>query len=316
MSKSLSKNALIAEIAAATNLDKSEVADVLNKLTEITYREAINGFVIPGICKLKVVTKKASRCRNPATGQMLLIGERQILKAIPISKAKEIITPKIENLIQVIADAPPPVEKKPTEEKKPVEEQPKNESVVHKMPEGAVPPSFPDLPATSLATPTEKLEPPSSQPDSSSSLSLGGDGGQIVFNCISCGTMLAAPPTSAGSTCTCPFCSVMNLIPSRKTDSGSTAGTKSDTDKKSEAPPKTGADFVTFVCQTCGQEIEAPIDMMGMDATCPTCASSLHVPASFTAEAPDEPVAKPAVQPVPGTNMSSMTIRIDLSDLE
>jgi len=313
MSKSLSKNALITEIAVATNLDKTEVADVLNKLTDVAYREAINGFIIPGICKLKVVTKKASHYRNPATGKLMLIGERQTLKAIPISKAKEIITPKVENLIQVIdetppvekksieenkpveekpiaeipstvskpitdalppfekktveevpppaekkpltetspliekipiADIPPPVEKKPMEgnkpveekpiaeipstvskpitdalppfekktveeapspaEKKPLEEEPKEEQFVSKMPEGSVPP-FPDLhPLPSPAATTEEPESPSPQPSPSPSMPLGGEGGQIVFNCISCGTMLAVPPTSAGNTCTCP----------------------------------------------------------------------------------------------------------------
>ncbi|MDD4870855.1 MAG: hypothetical protein PHR77_09870, partial [Kiritimatiellae bacterium] len=132
-----------------------------------------------------------------------------------------------------------------------------------------------------------------------------------------CGTMLAAPPASAGSMCTCPFCSIRNLIPSRKKDSESAASAKAGTGKKPEIPSKTaGTDFIIFVCQTCGQEIEAPIDMMGMDASCPTCASSLHVPASFTAEASNEPVAKPAIQQAPSANMSSMTIRIDLSDLE
>lgn len=104
MPKNLSKKNLIDEIAEQTGLNKKDVGAVVDNLRDISYREAHKGFTIPGICKLKVVRKKASKFRNPATGQLMLIDEHDILKAVPLKKAKDAVAPKSEDLIHPLEE--------------------------------------------------------------------------------------------------------------------------------------------------------------------------------------------------------------------
>ncbi len=259
--KAMTKAALVSEMAASTKLSKRAVSRVLDSLSEIAYREARNGFTIPGICKLKVVHKGSTKCRNPATGKLLRIGERDTLKLVPLKRAKDAITPRREGLVQVIDDEPP------------------------SRPESDV-------------TPPPRTEPPS----------VGaGDGGQIVFSCPGCGGMVAAPPSDVGSQAECPFCSAAIVIPARDAETSS-AGTQEEGSARTE-------EFVSFVCATCDQEIEALVDMIGLQVNCPACASVLNVtaappapPLELDALADDAAARKP--------DRSSMTMRIDLSDLE
>lgn len=275
MGKPLQKNALLNELVRETGLSKEAVKNVLAKLADLAYREAINGFVIPGICKLKVVKRKASRCRNPVTGQLLLVGERNILKVSPLKKAKDMIAPRPVNLVQVV-------------------------DAVSSNP--------------SSSTPSVERS-PAALPEKSQ--------GQVIFNCSKCGNVVAAAPQHAGMTGECPFCSAKIAIPSRESDAWvatNRGGESLESDSSTPEMPQPDAlpptDFITFVCQVCGQEIEAPIDMMGMEAACPACASPLHVPKSTEIAAAEKPERNPTFTPLPEVNRSSMTIRIDLSDLK
>lgn len=107
MSKSITKKELVSEIAEKTGVKKKEAEGMLNSLRDIAYREARNGFIIPHICKLKVARKKPSRFRNPANGQMMLVGERDVLKAVPLKKAIDSIAPKRKDNISIIEDEKP-----------------------------------------------------------------------------------------------------------------------------------------------------------------------------------------------------------------
>ena len=77
--------------------------------------------------------------------------------------------------------------------------------------------------------------------------------------------------------------------------------------------------FISFLCKKCGQEIEAPLEMVGTPNECPTCAEHLTVP--FTSEpgttwfqaramAPQKFVPTPAS----AASMKGRTIRIELPD--
>ena len=55
MARSLQKAGLVAELGSATGVGRKSVSDILDKLAEIAYREAPNGFIVPGICRLTVV---------------------------------------------------------------------------------------------------------------------------------------------------------------------------------------------------------------------------------------------------------------------
>lgn len=282
-SKSFTKSRLVAEIARTNGLSKAVVGRMLDQLTAIAYREAENGFVIPGVCKLKVVRKKASRHRNPFTGKLLLIGERKAVKIVPLKKAKMAIAPNKDVTVQVVDDLTlldMSVAKPGSAEGAPVPAQ------------------------TPAAAPTPA---PVEAPGSGTRLPDSEDG-QVVFPCPECGSMIAAPPKSAGKKGDCPFCKASLTVPQRKPD---VKPDKQVLAGKVEAP---GSDFVAFVCQACGQEIEAPVDMVGMSVECPTCGTGLTVP---IANAPKAPPPKTAASPTkPKADVSSMTIRIDLSDLQ
>lgn len=278
MAKSYTKAALIAEISETNKMSKRSVARILEQLSQIAYREARDGFVIPGIGKLKVVNRKARKCRNPVTGQLLQIGERDVLKMVPLKKAKDAITPRASNLITVL-DTPPETKTTP------------------------IPPS--------------ESAPAASPPASSPSFVGGDEEGQIVFNCPECGGVIGAPTCDAGLAAACPFCKVEIRVPTRE---------EAAEDKASLAEQESGkgqgiGDFITFVCTTCNQEIEAPVDIIGMEATCPSCGSLLNVP-DFTAGQPEDvETAEMAdvedeTDEAPRVDPSSVTLRLDLSDLD
>ncbi len=278
------KSSLVSEVAGTTGLSKAVVGRILDQLTQISYREAANGFVIPGICKLKVVKRKASRHRNPMTGKLLLIGERLAVKIVPLKKAKTAITPNLNVSVQVIDDLTP-LDMNAVVEPVPVS--------APGQPAGSSPDQAP--PATKTVS-----EPLPQNED-----------GQIVFPCPECGSMIAAPPKSAGSKGDCPFCKAILTIPQRQVEEHPKKQVLTD------GPPARDAaegDFVAFVCRACGQEIEAPADMVGMTVECPTCGTGLKVP---IANAPKhQPVKAPVAANKTRPDASSMTIRIDLSDLQ
>jgi nucleoid DNA-binding protein len=284
MAETYTKAKLIAELASATSSTKAGVGRMLDRLTEIAYREAANGFVIPGICKLKVVTKKASRRRNPITGQIFLIGERHGLKVVPLKKAKMAIVPNKDVVVQLLEEPPPEVQ-------------------IVSEPSSAEPMVPPPPPATSQIRETT--------PTTSNPALTATDDGQIVFPCSECGSMLAAPPKMSGEMGSCPFCNTETPIPHRQS-------TDVRPEHQSVGAPRAGSsvsDFILFVCHACSQEIEAPTDMVGMNVECPTCATSLTVPIAASNKPPHS-TQELAGSEQPSINRSSMTIRIDLSDLE
>jgi len=153
------------------------------------------------------------------------------------------------------------------------------------------------------------------------------DDGQIVFSCSNCGRMLAVSSQNVGKLGKCPICGTESPIPSRDralapgTGKGGVAATNQGAESSGAAQPPSLSDFVTFVCRECGQEIEAPVDMIGMEVDCPTCSSSLRIPmlshTAAKAESGNQEKTSGDMSPPPsGVNPSAMTIRIDLSDLE
>ena len=78
----MTKDDLISEIAKTTELNAKEVSTVLYTLSQISYREAANGFTIPGICTLTVVHSNKDQT-----------GKRDTLTITPIGAAVNAITP-------------------------------------------------------------------------------------------------------------------------------------------------------------------------------------------------------------------------------
>ncbi|MDA0577917.1 MAG: HU family DNA-binding protein [Verrucomicrobia bacterium] len=76
----MTKTQTIATLAEKTGLAKSQVETLLEQLATLAYAEARNAFMIPGIGKLVLVNRKARQGRNPATGAVIDIPAKTVVK--------------------------------------------------------------------------------------------------------------------------------------------------------------------------------------------------------------------------------------------
>ncbi len=217
MSETYTKADLLRELAQAAHISRRCADVVLETLTQIAYREARQGFAVPGICRLDVVHRQARQVRNPQTSQTLVIAEHDALRVRPVKRAKNAIAPTPRALVQVIPDPQPP-----------------------------------------SPTPT---------------------------------TTTAARPAA-------PMPAALSRAPTAPADEGI---------------------FVSFRCQHCGQEIEAPVEMVGAPNECPSCGEPLLVP--YTSEEGtiwhQSRTTSPEVLPPSPDAIAAMkgrTIRIELPD--
>ena len=89
--KSLTQSQTIAKLAEAAELSKKQIKELLDSLAQIAYKEAKNGFTLPGLGKLVLVNRKARTGRNPATGQPIQIPAKKVVKFRVAKAAKEAI---------------------------------------------------------------------------------------------------------------------------------------------------------------------------------------------------------------------------------
>ena len=97
----MTKSALYAAIADKTELKKKDVDAVFAAMAEIVEGHLKKGgagvFTLPGLCKMKVVRKPATKARkgiNPFTGEETMFKAkpaRNIVKIAPLKGAKEMV---------------------------------------------------------------------------------------------------------------------------------------------------------------------------------------------------------------------------------
>lgn len=92
--KAMTKAQIIASLAETSGLSKKQISEVLDAQMALAYGEAKNGYTIPGIGKLVVVARKARKGRNPATGEVIDIPAKKVLKFRVAKAAKDAISPK------------------------------------------------------------------------------------------------------------------------------------------------------------------------------------------------------------------------------
>ncbi len=76
----MTKTQTIATLAEKTGLKKTDVSNLLDELAALSYAEAKNGFLVPGIGKLVLVQRAERQGRNPATGESITIPAKQVVK--------------------------------------------------------------------------------------------------------------------------------------------------------------------------------------------------------------------------------------------
>jgi len=85
----LTKAQTVAALAEKVGVSKKQASEMLDALADLAYKEAKNGFTVPGIGKLVVVNRKARLGRNPKTGETIQIPAKKALKFRVAKVAKE-----------------------------------------------------------------------------------------------------------------------------------------------------------------------------------------------------------------------------------
>ena len=91
MAKALTKSQIVAGVAEATEISKKQAAAVIEALVCLAYKNAKNGFTVPGLGKLVLVNRKARIGRNPATGAEIKIPAKRVVKFRVAKAAKDAI---------------------------------------------------------------------------------------------------------------------------------------------------------------------------------------------------------------------------------
>ena len=87
--KAMSKSKIVAALAEKIGMPKKGSAAYLDALAALAYKEAKNGFTIPGIGKLVIRHYKARMGRNPQTGEAIKIPAKRRLKFVVAKAAKD-----------------------------------------------------------------------------------------------------------------------------------------------------------------------------------------------------------------------------------
>jgi DNA-binding protein HU-beta len=80
MAKAMSKSALVRHLAEKNDMTRAQVNEFIDVLCGTAYKEAKNGFTMPGLGKLVLVKRKARMGRNPATGEAIKIPAKKVVK--------------------------------------------------------------------------------------------------------------------------------------------------------------------------------------------------------------------------------------------
>ena len=94
MGKALTKSQIMDHLSKKTDFTKKDLASVLEEVANLAYREAKNGFTLPGIGKLVLVNRKARMGRNPQTGEPIKIPAKKVVKFRVAKAAKDSILGK------------------------------------------------------------------------------------------------------------------------------------------------------------------------------------------------------------------------------
>ncbi len=91
--KALTQAQVVEQLSKVTDLTKVQVRGFLDEQARLAYKNAKNGFTIPGLGKLVLVQRKARMGRNPATGESIKIPAKKVVKFRVAKAAKDAISP-------------------------------------------------------------------------------------------------------------------------------------------------------------------------------------------------------------------------------
>ncbi len=91
MAKAMTKSQILKALAEKTGMTKKDVANFVEVMVNMAYKEAKNGFTIPGLGKLVLVHRKARMGRNPQTGEPIQIPAKKVLRFRIAKAAKDAV---------------------------------------------------------------------------------------------------------------------------------------------------------------------------------------------------------------------------------
>jgi len=91
MAKAMTKSQVLSHLAEKADVSKKTAQLLMEGLAALAYKEAQNGFTIPGIGKLVLVSRKARMGRNPATGEAIRIPAKKVVRFRVAKAAKDAI---------------------------------------------------------------------------------------------------------------------------------------------------------------------------------------------------------------------------------
>ena len=91
MAKAMTKSQITAAVAEKAGISKKQAGAALEALSALAYKNAKNGFTVPGLGKLVLVNRKARQGRNPQTGETIQIKAKKVVKFRVAKAAKDAI---------------------------------------------------------------------------------------------------------------------------------------------------------------------------------------------------------------------------------
>jgi DNA-binding protein HU-beta len=76
----MTKGQIVAGVAEKAMITKKQAGEAIEALAAMAYKNAKNGFTVPGLGKLVLVNRKARKGRNPATGAEIKIPAKRVVK--------------------------------------------------------------------------------------------------------------------------------------------------------------------------------------------------------------------------------------------
>ncbi|MGE5457774.1 MAG: HU family DNA-binding protein [Methanococcaceae archaeon] len=92
-SKVMTKAQIIDHLATKTGTTKKVALTFMTELVALAYKEAKKSFVLPGLGKLEVSSRKKRKGRNPLTGAEIVIPAKKVLKFKIAKAAKDAVFP-------------------------------------------------------------------------------------------------------------------------------------------------------------------------------------------------------------------------------
>lgn len=93
MAKAMTKAQIVDEMAKKLDMTKKAVQDFFDAQAELAYKQAKNGFTLPGLGKLVLVKRKARTGINPQTKEKIKIPAKKVVKFRVAKACKDAVNP-------------------------------------------------------------------------------------------------------------------------------------------------------------------------------------------------------------------------------